>query len=52
MADHTDCCAALALFVLGDVERARIAAEMCEWGKLQDLFDEEPADGPLFEGRE
>ena len=33
-------------------ERKRIAAEMCEWGRLQDLFDEEPAAGPLFEGRE
>ena len=40
MPDHTDCCPALALFVLGDVERARIAAEVCEWGRLQRLFDE------------
>lgn len=40
MTDHTDCCPALALFVLGDVERARIAAEVCEWGQLQRLFDE------------
>jgi len=41
MAEHTDCCPALALFVLGDVERARVAAEMCEWAALQRLFDEE-----------
>ena len=49
MNDHTDCCPALALFVLGDVDRAWLAAQMCEWGRLQDLFDEEPAAGSLFE---
>jgi hypothetical protein len=42
--NHTDCCPALALFVLGDVERARVAAEMCEWAALQRLFDEEEGD--------
>lgn len=46
---HAACCPALALFILGQHEMARIAAALCEWGRLQAMFDA-PDDGPLFDG--
>jgi hypothetical protein len=46
---HSDCCAALALWVLGQHDMARTEAELCEWGRLQAMFDDEPSAGPLFD---
>jgi hypothetical protein len=48
MMTHSDCCAALALWVLGQHDMARTEAELCEWGRLQAMFDDEPSAGPLF----